>query len=129
MSDQQWAKTEEVIFREGEPGDLMYIVTKGSIRIEKNTINGPIRLMEAGPGDFFGEMALLGEGPRTATAIATTESNLMVFDRSDLTDLIRKQPEVGERIILSLAQRLKYTTRQLAEALEQIPRPDDKRRF
>jgi len=129
MSNQQWVKSGDVVFREGEPGDQMYIVTKGLVRIEKHSNVGPIVLMEARPGDFFGEMAMLEETNRTATATAVTETSLMVFERHDLNDLFDKQPEVAERIIVSLVRRLKHTTDQLAKAMEQIPRKDDKRRF
>ena len=129
MSTQQWVKSGDVIFREGEPGDHMYIVTKGTVRIEKRSINGPIALAEFSSGGFFGEMVLMGVTHRTATAIANTETSLMVFDKNDLSKLVRDKPEIAERIIYSLVSRLKATTDALADAREKIPREDNQRRF
>lgn len=129
MSTQQWVKSGDVIFREGEPGDHMYIVTKGAVKLAKNSMKGAISLAEVTAGGFFGEMILLGEPRRTATATASTETNLLVFDRDDLNDLIRKQPEVVERMIHSLVKRLKNTTDALTEAREKIPPEDNQRRF
>lgn len=114
MSNQQWVKQGETIFREGEPGDYMYVVVKGGVQIHKNGSQGPVILADLQAGDFFGEMVLLGQDRRTATATATTESMLMVFRGTELPELLRKQPEMAERMIRFLVKRLKDTTDKLA---------------
>jgi CRP-like cAMP-binding protein len=114
MSNKKWVKSREVIFREGDPGDYMYVVVNGAVQIHKNGSQGPIMLAEMGRGDFFGEMVMLGQQVRTATATATTETDLLVFRSSEFPELLQSRPDMAERMIRSLVTRLKDTTDKLA---------------
>jgi len=92
--DTRTFKVGDVLFRHGDPGHAMYVVSKGQIEIFiKDHAGQKIVLTEARAGDVFGELALLDEGPRSATAIATQESELIELDRGDLLLLVTKRPE------------------------------------
>ena len=70
------------LFKEGDPGDTMYIIQKGRIKITKRVNNVEKILMVLGKGDFFGEMALIRQTPRTATATAIDTCELLTFNRN-----------------------------------------------
>jgi CRP/FNR family cyclic AMP-dependent transcriptional regulator len=97
----------EFIFYQGDPGLGMYVIEGGIISIvvidEKQEQK---ELTKLGEGDFFGELALLDEGPRSACAIARTPCKLIGFFRPDLFELIRKYPELGLKVVLKLAEML-----------------------
>lgn len=95
-------KADEVIFNYGEPGVGMYIIESGRIRITLGTEQKLLALLDA--GDFFGEMALLLETPRTASAIASEASNVLGFFQPDLFSLLQTQPRTGNKILHRLAQ-------------------------
>jgi CRP-like cAMP-binding protein len=112
---------DEAIVREGEMGVGMYIVISGQVEIVQAGHGGePLHLATFGPGDFFGEQALLDESPRTASAIATQPSQVIGFFRPDLFELIESDPRLGLKIVLHLSQmisvRLRHTNRLLKEA-------------
>jgi voltage-gated potassium channel len=88
-----------VIFRRGEHGDRMYFIASGEVEIR--LAPDPIYL---GAGQFFGEIALLTGGPRTATVVATCPSTLLVLDIADFRDLVGRQPDLA-RIIHEEAER------------------------
>ena len=88
-----------VIVRRGETGDCMYFVAAGEVEIQ--LAPQPIRL---GPGEFFGEIALLTGGPRTATVVAVQRCALLVLDIVDFRQLIGRQPDLA-RIIHEEAER------------------------
>ncbi len=102
---QRHYKDEEVVFYEGEPGLGMYIIESGSIAIYKD-FNSKMKeeLAVLIPGDFCGEMALLDESPRSATAVAIGETTLLGLFRPDLFNLIERKPRLGNKILLKLAQ-------------------------
>jgi CRP-like cAMP-binding protein len=93
---------DEFIFRQGEPGMGMYIVQKGAVSIVSEPENQ--ELFEMGDGDFFGEVALLDQGPRSATAIARTTSVIFGFFQPDLLELIERNPRLGLKILLRVAR-------------------------
>jgi CRP-like cAMP-binding protein len=110
----------ETIFYETEPGAGMYVIRTGKVNIVLNQYSGnPIVLAELHPGDFFGEMALLGNMTRSATAVAAEHSELIGFFHPDLIELIQLDPQIGARISIGLARtlanRLRYTSTQLRE--------------
>ncbi|MCE9573032.1 MAG: DUF1003 domain-containing protein [Deltaproteobacteria bacterium] len=86
----------EMLFRTGDPGHAMYIVSKGEVEIFiKDHAGQKITLTEARPGDVFGELAMLDAGPRSASAIAAEDSELIELDREDLLLLVTKRPEAA----------------------------------
>jgi voltage-gated potassium channel len=88
-----------IIVHRGESGDCMYFVAAGEVEIRLSS--EPIRL---GPGEFFGEIALLTGGPRTATVVAVERCTLLILDIVDFRQLIGRQPELA-RIIHEEAER------------------------
>ena len=98
----------------------MYVIRSGRVDIvlKPNTQN-PIILAELEPGDFFGEMALLGDTARSATAVAREASQLIGFFHPDLLEIISLHPVMGSKITFGLAktlsERLRYTNDQLRE--------------
>ncbi|MBI5639458.1 MAG: cyclic nucleotide-binding domain-containing protein [Nitrospirae bacterium] len=94
--------SEEVIFRQGDPGLGMYIIEDGTAAI----VTEPAQkvLAELRGGEFFGELALLDDSPRTATAVAKAPSRLLCFFQPDLLDLIQRNPRMGVKILFRLAR-------------------------
>ncbi|MGH9812238.1 MAG: cyclic nucleotide-binding domain-containing protein, partial [Candidatus Acidiferrales bacterium] len=103
--DSTTLKDGETLFHAGEPGDALYIVRSGEIELYiKDTAGQRIVLNTARPGDFFGELALLDEGPRTATAAALADSELLVLGRDDLILLFQKNPDAALHMLASLGR-------------------------
>ncbi len=113
-------KSNEPIFWEGEPGVGMYIVQSGSVGIYKITPDrGKEEIAVLQGGEFFGELALLDESPRSATCISREKSEIIGLFRPDLFNLIDKKPRLGNKFLFKLAvvigERLKNTNRELYE--------------
>jgi CRP/FNR family transcriptional regulator, cyclic AMP receptor protein len=113
-------KAGETVFDETEPGVGMYIVRSGRVDIVmQQKSENPILLAELETGDFFGEMALLGDTTRSATAVARNDVELIGFFHPDLVEIISLHPQMGAKISFglatTLADRLRYTNAQLRE--------------
>ena len=92
------------LFQAGDPGDSLFVVREGQIELFiKDTAGQRIVLHTAQPGDMFGELAMLDSGPRTATALALTDSEVLVLDRDDLILLFQRKPEGGLNMLASLS--------------------------
>ncbi|HEX2289172.1 MAG TPA: cyclic nucleotide-binding domain-containing protein, partial [Pseudonocardiaceae bacterium] len=85
-----------VIFAEGEPGDRLYIVLSGKVKIGRKSADGRENLLAVfGPSDMFGELSIFDPGPRTSTATTVTEVSAVSMDRAALRDWINKRPEIA----------------------------------
>ncbi len=103
----------EVIFIEGDIGRALFVLESGKIELTRQDAGGkPQHLYTAQPGDFFGEMALLEQLPRTATAVAVERSHLYLLYRSKLEALLAHHPRIGASIMAHLAQLLSARLRQ-----------------
>lgn len=92
------------LFQAGDPGDSLFIVRVGQIELFiKDTAGQKIVLHTAEPGDMFGELAMLDFGARTATALALTDSEVLVLDRDDLILLFQRKPEAALHMLASLS--------------------------
>jgi uncharacterized membrane protein len=92
------------LFQAGDPGDSLFIVRVGEIELFiKDTAGQKIVLTTAQPGDMFGELAMLDSGARTATALALTDSEVLVLDRDDLILLFQRKPEAALHMLASLS--------------------------
>ncbi|MBI5101990.1 MAG: cyclic nucleotide-binding domain-containing protein [Nitrospirae bacterium] len=111
---------DEVIFFQGDPGLGMYIIVNGDIDI----ISEPEKhvLAELHVGDFLGELSLLDESPRTATAVAKTPSRLLCLFQSDLYDLIDRNPRLGVKIMVQLARTIGARLKKTNEHVNEIKR-------
>ena len=119
----------EPVFVETEPGAGMYVIRYGRVDvILQYRSENRLLLAELEPGDFFGEMALLGDTSRSATAVARERSELIGFFHPDLIEIINLHPSMGAKISLglskTLAERLRYTNAQLRE-IWQIRGPNE----
>jgi CRP-like cAMP-binding protein len=96
----------EVLFREGDPGETMFVIRTGRVRISKQVRGGVKQLAVLGPGEFFGEMAILSGKPRSATAVALEQVALLEVDATRFEAMITSQSEIAVRFIKKLARRL-----------------------
>ena len=117
------------IYKEGEIGTEMYVIRSGRVDIVLNyRAENRLILAEMEAGDFFGEMALLGDTSRSATAIVRERADLIGFFHPDLIEIINVHPAMGAKISLglarTLAERLRYTNTQLRD-LWQIRRANE----
>jgi CRP/FNR family cyclic AMP-dependent transcriptional regulator len=99
----------DVIFRQGDRSRIMYIVQEGKVRIYRSAPGIEKTLAVVGPGDFFGEMAMLNNRPRSATAEALSDVRLLAFDKGAFEKLVVNNFGVAMRIIRTLAARLEDT--------------------
>src|SRR5438067_293810 len=98
------------IFSFGDVGDTLYIVRDGTVQVFVENYEGTkIILGENTRGDLFGEISLLDGGPRTATAVATEDSELFALERQDLLDLITKHPHAAMDLLTVVGRRLRAT--------------------
>ena len=94
----------ELLFQAGDPGDSLFIVQSGEIELFiKDTAGQKIVLATPSSGDMFGELAMLDYGPRTATAVALQDSDILVLDRDDLVLLFQKKPEAALHMLAALS--------------------------
>ena len=95
----------EIVFRQGDPGVGMYLVREGQIVIyTEHPDMTRHKITDMKKGDFFGEIALLNDSPRSATAIASRKSTLLGLFRPDLLSLMESDPKLGLRFIYRLSQ-------------------------
>lgn len=104
-------RTNEILFQRGDPGASMLAILAGEARVVLSSADGRDQVLKLlGPGDMFGEIALLDGGPRTADVIAETNGRLLVLERRDLLEVFRSNEELTLRIIVLLCDRLRSTS-------------------
>ena len=108
------------IIQEGEDGDEMFIVLSGSVLVH----SGDAKITMLGPGQHFGEMALVDKAPRSASVTSENAAKLMVIKRRDFFDIVRKDHDVAVKLLWAflgvLTERLRVTSRDLSQAREQL---------
>jgi CRP-like cAMP-binding protein len=107
---------DEYIFREGDPGRNIFYILNGRVRLEKGVGQARKVLTEAGPGEYFGEIAALTNAPRTASARCLEACDIAVIDGEMLHELLRENGEVSLLMLKEFANRLRQTN----EALEEL---------
>lgn len=111
------------VFRQGEPGSEMFIIQDGKVEILTQKGQKEVLLAVLEEGDFFGEMAVLEDLPRTASARTLTRCQLLRIDRQTFDQLIRHNPEIAVRMLRKLCHRLRSAQPQPLEAPAQVPEP------
>jgi CRP/FNR family transcriptional regulator, cyclic AMP receptor protein len=107
----------KTIFNVGDPGDSMFIVTSGDVQLSVKTKTGEEMFLEnPTAGDFFGEISLLDEGPRTATARAKSAVKAIEIDRGDLDELFRLKPTAAMDLLAATGRRLRHNSALLRNA-------------
>lgn len=112
----------EYIFKQDDPGIGLFIIREGNAIISYKDENGKLfQLASFQRGDFFGEMAMLDDQVRSASAIATKESNIAVIFKPDLDEFMANNPKVGNQILLGIskiiATRLRMVNKQYLELM------------
>jgi serine/threonine protein phosphatase PrpC/CRP-like cAMP-binding protein len=106
---------DEPIFEEGTQGDELFVVLTGRVRVKK----GGTSIVELGPGEHFGEMALIDRGPRSASVSAVEETRLLAMKRRDFLGIVKHEREMGVKLLWQflgvLTERLRNTSRELGE--------------
>ena len=118
LTHERFYKANEPVFKKLAPSEGMYVILKGTVEIKDPDSNTTFATL--GSGDFFGELALLDEEPRSAMAVATEASELVGFFRTDLLTLMKRGPELGNKILLNLSrilgERLRRTNLELTKS-------------
>ncbi len=110
-----------MIFSEGEDGSELFIIQSGSVKITKIVNDNEVLLATLKPGDIFGEMALLNNEPRSASAISGGETKMMAVNKKNFVKMVQQEPKMTTRLTTLLAERIWALYKQLANALIEEP--------
>lgn len=107
----------ELIMIEHEPGDTLYIIQKGQVKITKVVNDNEVMLAVLNPGDIFGEMAILENKPRSASAVAYGGMVALAINKANFESMVRQQPQLAVKLITILSERIWTAFRRLANLL------------
>ncbi|MCX8059159.1 MAG: Crp/Fnr family transcriptional regulator [Spirochaetes bacterium] len=99
-------KKGEIIFGEYEPGDSFFVIQEGKVKVTKIIENKEKTLDVFGPGDIFGEMAIIENQPRSATVEALTDVKVLVFNKENFKSLLQSNPIWGLKLFKSFSKRI-----------------------
>ena len=106
----------QALFNEGDRGDQLYVVLEGKMKLGRTSPDGRENLLAVmGPGEMFGELSLFDPGPRTASAVAITDSTLRALSNAHLQPWLTDHPEVAAQLLAALARRLRRTNEAMAD--------------
>ena len=106
------------IFDEGEPGDRLYIITSGKIKLARHAPDGRENLLTVmGPSDMFGELSIVDPGPRTSSAVCVTEVTAATMNSEMLKQWVGDHPAIAQQLLRVLARRLRRTNANLADLI------------
>lgn len=104
------------LFHEGDPGDKLYVIAEGKIKLGRTSSDGRENLLALlGPGEMFGELSLFDPGPRTATATAVAETQLLALTNEQLRTVLNEHPSAAMTLLAALARRLRRTNESVAD--------------
>ena len=103
----------EVIFEEGDPGRALFVVVEGAVEITRATAQGAYILNTLGPGDAFGELALIDDFPRSGSARVTTPARLLILYKSDFDALIDGNARIALVVTRNLSRLLAMYARRI----------------
>ena len=113
----------EVIVRQGEPGDCMYVVQEGQVEVVLVSPGEEASLARLGPGDVFGEMALFERELRCATVRALGEARVLTVDRKGFLRRVHEDPSLAYRILQTMSRRLREANTRLGQIRESAGAP------
>ena len=103
----------KTIVEEGTPGDYMYVIPEGRVKVTKLSGDGREKILELlGPGDFFGEMSLLDNAVRSASVKSLTETRILALSRQDFLKELRRNPDLAMAVIQELTRRVRQMDEQ-----------------
>lgn len=106
---------DEIVCRQGEPGDAAYILLEGSADVLVDTPSGRVKVATLGKNEIVGEIAILCDVPRTATVVAATRLHTLKIAKDGFLNLVTQFPHVAVEIMSELAARLHATTQRLTQ--------------
>lgn len=113
----------DIIFKEGEKGELMYVLLEGAVELKKKVERGETVLKTVDtPNDFFGEMTLLDERPRSASAVAVKRTKALAVDGPTFESMIIANGKFALKIIKILSARIRRSNDQVSELIETMPK-------
>jgi CRP/FNR family cyclic AMP-dependent transcriptional regulator len=108
----------EAIFHRDDPGQVLYVIKEGRVRIRLTSVEGQeVALAVFGPGDSFGEMAILDSQPRSADAIAIDKVEVFTLQRKDFVDVVRAHPEIAVSVMKTLSQRIRQANQMVEDLI------------
>jgi CRP-like cAMP-binding protein len=108
----------EVICKEGDKGEVMYVIQSGRVKITKKTSSGDFTLTTLKSGDIFGDMALFDRLPRSATAVAAGDARVLSIDKEKLISTVSRDPTLVFKLIETMSQRIRRLTDDLMRLKE-----------
>lgn len=115
---EQLVERGQTIFAKGDVGTSLFAILEGQVKVISFSMQGKNAVLNfLGPGDIFGEIALLDGGARTADVTAVTNCKLIAIDRRDFLSLLHSKPDIAQKLIEILCARLRNTSRQLEEVM------------
>ena len=105
----------EIIFKEGDVGDVMYVIQSGKVRITQKTPSEEFTVTILQDGDIFGEMAIFDRLPRSATAMALGDVRILTVDKKKLFQIINKDPTLVFKIIETMSKRIRRLDKELSQ--------------
>jgi CRP/FNR family cyclic AMP-dependent transcriptional regulator len=105
----------EIIIKQGEQGDCMYVIQEGLVEIVNETDRGEVLLALRGKGEFFGEMAIFERDVRSATVRAVGEARVLTIDKKNLLRRIHEDPSMAFHLLQSLSARLRELSAEVAQ--------------
>src|SRR6516225_6958338 len=108
------------LFRQGDPGDAAYLIIDGEAEVIAETAAGPVVLATLGANEFTGEMAILGNVPRSATVCAKSRLVALRISKEPFMRMVREFPSMAIAMMQELAERLASTNKQLSTALAEV---------
>jgi CRP/FNR family transcriptional regulator, cyclic AMP receptor protein len=109
----------EVVFHEGDPGAELYVIQSGRVELSRRVRGRDTHLLTLPAGEFFGEMAIINNKPRSATATALEESRMLMLDARTFEAMVRGNSEIALRLIKKLAARLDQANQQVERLVMQ----------
>ncbi|HNP28347.1 MAG TPA: Crp/Fnr family transcriptional regulator [Nitrospirales bacterium] len=103
-----------IVFQEGDQGDVLFVILSGRVKVLLTGKSGQEFILSfLGPGNFFGEMAILESAPRSASVVTVEPSEFFLLDQRELTELLKNHPDIAVKILKNLSQRLRKISEQV----------------
>lgn len=107
---------DQIIFHHGDPAGLLYIITNGKVKISHSSADGQEAVLAIlGTGDFFGELALLDDSPRSATAESIEITETLTLHRDDFLNFLDSNPDFARHVLNILARRIRHLNKQISD--------------
>ena len=115
-------RADEIVFNEQDLGDEMYLVREGRIRVLQDVAGQPTEVDVVTKGGHFGEMAIIDDMPRSASAIAQEDTSLLVLHKNDFRSAVQDYPDIAFEVFRELTRRLRQSDERYRTLLEQARR-------